>query len=398
MSVLKWITGFLEIEISSASVETALESFIQEGIELLGLRRLDELTCCFQIKRNDVERIRNICKKRGDNLRILRHFGLYWSLQSACRRQVLLTSIVILLAVTLFLPSRVLFVQVEGNAAVPSGQILAAAEDCGICFGASRRDVRSERVKNALLSAVPQLQWAGVNTSGCVATISVRERTEEQTTEAVPQVSRIVASRDGYILSTTVTQGNLLVQVGQTVKEDQPLISGYTDCGLCIQATRARGEIFAQTKQQLEAVTPSEFSSRGAILQVKRKFSLLFRKKRINLWKDSGISHSSCGRMYKEYYITLPGGFELPIALCVEVYTSYENTEETLPQEDAQANLTAFAEGYLLQHMIAGKILQGSQTVLLEEGIYRLKGQYICTEMIGRERQEEIGDTNGENS
>lgn len=32
-------------------------------------------------------------------------------------------------------------------------------------------------MKNALLSAIPELQWAGVNTYGCRAVISVRERT-----------------------------------------------------------------------------------------------------------------------------------------------------------------------------------------------------------------------------
>ena len=133
-------------------------------------------------------------------------------------RPVLLGGMGLLLAASLYLPSRVLFIRVEGNSVVDTREILAAAEACGIRFGASRREVRSEKVKNNLLEKVPDLQWAGVNTAGCVATISVRERqitAEEQAEEAV---THLVAARDGYIVSTTVTQGTPLVQVGQTVR------------------------------------------------------------------------------------------------------------------------------------------------------------------------------------
>ena len=63
-------------------------------------------------------------------------------------------------------------------------------------------------------------------------------------------------SRDGFIVSATVTRGNFLCRVGQSVKAGQVLISGYTDCGICIQATRAEGEIYAQTSRDFAAVTP----------------------------------------------------------------------------------------------------------------------------------------------
>ena len=103
----------------------------------------------------------------------------------------------------------------------------------------------------------------GVNTSGCVATVSVRERTDPEVTEQDSAVSNIVASRDGFIVSATVTRGNFLCRVGQSVKAGQVLISGYTDCGICIQATRAEGEIYAQTSRDFAAVTPRRVDGSG---------------------------------------------------------------------------------------------------------------------------------------
>ena len=182
------------------------------------------------------------------------------------------------------------------------------------------------------------------------------------------------------------------------MKEGQVLISGYTDCGICIQATRAEGEIMAQTSRCFEAVTPSEWSQRREAAEVKRKYSLLLGKKRINLWKDSGILDPTCGRMYLEYNITLPGGFSLPVALCVEEYTVFETSLSEIPPDQAQSALTGFADRYLTGQMVAGETRSRLETVSLEEGVYRLRGSYICVEMIGREQKEQIGDTNGKNS
>lgn len=398
MDFWRSIVGFLDVELTSAEPEAAMAAINGAGIEIKNLQKINELTYSFRIRRQNHRKLCAICEKRGESLRICKKRGLYWRFKSLLARPVLFGGSIFLLAMVLYLPTRVFFVKVEGNQTVPAKKILEAAENCGIGFGVSRREVRSEQVKNALLSAVPELQWAGVNTSGCVATISVRERSDSEEAQLRPEVASIVASRDGYVLSCTVTRGNALVATGQPVKEGQVLISGYTDCGICIRAECAEGEIMAQTNRSLEAVTPGECALKVLTGQVKRKYSLLFRKKRIFLWKDSGIWDASCGRMYEEYYITLPGGFQLPIALCVEEYICYESTAWDIPEAEAENALKTFAENYLTKQMIAGKILSSVQSVSSEEGLYRLTGEYACAEMIGKVRQEQIGDIHGKNN
>lgn len=398
MDLFQSMSGMMEVELTSAEPEAALGAVSAKGIEIFHAAQKGELTLRFRIRRRDYAALAALCEKRGETLKLLRKNGLYWAAGQLLRRPVLLMGMALFLAMVLYLPSRVFFVRVEGNTAVPSRQILAAAEECGIRFGASRRKVRSEKVKNALLSAVPGLQWAGVNTTGCVATISVRERTEVRPAEQEWEVSSIVAARDGYILSGTATRGNALFQPGQTVKEGQVLISGYTDCGISIRATRAEGEIMAQTSRDLEAVTPAEWVRRGEKTGSKKKYSLLVGKKRINLWKDSGILDPGCGRMYKEYVITLPGDFRLPLALCVEEFTSYETDVSVLSPQEAEEALESFADRYLSQQMVAGTIQSRRRTVSKTGGIYRLTGSYVCAEMIGRVQREQIGDTNGKNS
>ena len=392
MQFWKSLAGLVEVEITSADIGAAFQAINACEITVYHAKQVGNLTARFIIRRVDYWKLAALMVKRGENLKIYKRRGIYWSIRKLITRPVLLAGLTILLTLVFTLPTRILFVQIEGNHIVPQNQILAAAETCGISFWASRREVRSEKMKNALLSAVPQLQWAGINTYGCVAVISVREKANTVPVPSESQVASIVAARDGLIDSITVTRGNALCATGQVVKEGQVLISGYKDCGIYIQATRAEGEVYGRTYRNLDTVTPSVYMKRETTTQEKQKYSLLVGKKRINLWKDSGIWPTTCGRMYEEYYITLPGGFRLPVAFVRETFTFYEMVESETEQTHAQNLLSSFAEDYIASQMVAGQILQKREFVRLEDGAYCLNGQYLCREMIGRVRTEQIGE------
>ena len=102
--------------------------------------------------------------------------------------------------------------------------------------------------------------------------------------------------------------------------------------------------------------------------------------------------------MYEEYYITLPGGFQLPMAFLVEWYVLWETGTETIPQTDAQQILLDFGESYLRQQMLAGKVLKEEHTFLSDDGQMTMAGQYICMEMIGKMQRLQIGENNGESN
>ena len=384
--------GMVMVELTSADPVGALQESAQKGIILSHVERLSDLSLHCEIKRRDWRRLQHMAKKRGDTLKICQRQGFYWSFRRLYRRMVLLSGFAVLLILVLYLPTRVLFVQVEGNEMLPDARIIEAAEQSGIRFWASRREVRSERVKNALLGSLPELGWAGVNTKGCVAVISVRERISTEADTKKWEVCSIVAAKDGIVESCTALEGNLLCRVGQAVKEGEVLISGYTDLGICIRACRADGEIFARTRQKMDVITLSQCQVQGDVTAVKHQYSLLIGKKRINLWKDSGIWQGSCDRMYEEYYITLPGGFSFPVAFVRESLL-YRETEENAPDAALlRDSMTDAARRYLTEHMVAGRILNGTETFRQGTDTCRMEGIYLCSEMIGRVQTEKIGE------
>ena len=91
--------------------------------------------------------------------------------------------------------------------------------------------------------------------------------------------------------------------------------------------------------------------------------------------------------MYEEKYVTLPGGFVLPLGIIIERYIQHTPTTDTAPTEDT---LRQIAERYLTSQMIAGTVVRSDVDITLEDGVWILNGRYVCQEMIGREQNEEI--------
>ena len=266
--------GRVRVLLTGADPERTLHLLTQARIQCFRICWVDLLTVRFFCARKDCGHIQAFCEKRGDSVSFGPEAGASVWKSFFRARPVLAVGLILLMMLTLYLPTRVLFFRVEGNESVTERQILEAMEESGIRFGASRRAVRSEKMKNVLLEALPELKWAGINTSGCTAVITVREREMQQSEKDPTAVTGIVAAADGYVTSSTVVRGTGLCEPGQIVKAGQLLISGYTDQGICLLATGAEGEIYAQTSRNVEVVTPLQRQQRVQATAVTRRCSL----------------------------------------------------------------------------------------------------------------------------
>ena len=388
----------VKVSITSADIASLLQQMVQQQISVFDVQRTADLSVSFSIIEKYLPILQKLVNKRGDKIKILKFGFIHQIIYSTLRRPVFFVGMLFILVISLYLPTRVLFVEVEGNKNISSNLILQKAEECGMRFAASRRMVRSEQMKNSLLSSIPQLQWVGVNTRGCVAVISVTEKDSTQMNEPQGSVSSIVSNCDGIITDIVVRKGDLRCQVGQAVQAGDLLVSGYTDCGFTIQAQEADGEIQAQTMRNLEMIMPVNYNKRGDKIEHKRKYAVQFGKKLINLYIGSGISDSSCVKMYSKKNIILPGGLQLPISLITVEYISYTTAQTILAKEQGSDLLRSTSRKYLQTQMMAGQILQENVLLLDEAARYRLTGEFVCTEMIGRIIYEESIYENGKDN
>ena len=393
MGFYRSFAGSVQVTLETPDIPECLRLLEREKIPVFTIRLVDTVTLELTASRKNLRKLQDLCQRKGYVLRVKQKKGLFWLIRSLFHRPVFLTGMVLLVWTAALLPGRILFISTEGNETVPSRFILESAEACGLKFWSQRREVRSEQIKNGLLEAIPQLQWVGVNTYGCRGVITVRERSEEPADDPGNSVSHIMAARDGVIDSCTVTRGSGNCTVGQAVTKGDILISGFTDCGLTITAERAEGEILAQTKRTVCVLTPATGYIQTETSAVKKRFSLLLGKKRINFYKGSGISGATCDKMYSKYVLTLPGGFTLPVALLKETTVSCSVTEAAV--QNREQLLKDFAADYLSKQMTDGTILRRTEKLTETDTLVQLNGVYDCLENIGIVQEEKIGEFNG---
>ena len=389
--------GVASIKITSADPPGILQRIQNADIRIFNVISADAFTICFDAKRKDIRSITRICKKRGDRIDVEGWTGYIYYLFSLLRRPIFLCGLFSWLFLSLWLPTRILFITVSGADSLEDAYILECAAKCGIHMGAAVKEVRSEQVKNALLSKIPALQWAGVNTYGCVASIRVQEKPQEESSSSKAAVSDILASQDAVISDITVYAGTALCKPGQAVKQGQALISCYQDNGQVLKYTGAGGEVFGETQRHLQATTPVVAYKRTEILSEEVNYYIIIGKNSINFQKDSGILDASCVKMYEVKEWELPGGFPLPVFLVKERITQYVTEPVNLSDTDFSW-LADYAETYLNNDMVAGSIRSSQITTKQDENTFSVLGTYDCREMIADYEYKGISDNDGENS
>ena len=383
--------GFFDYHarVISADISTFYRGVLRSNIPLGKIRHINELNISISFRGKDLDRVKELCNETDAELQILSGGEPGKAIGKWLRRPVLHFGVLLVLVLTVWVPSVVLFLQVEGNVSIPDYLVLEAASQCGLSFGSKRSGIRSEQIKNALLERLPQLRWVGVNTAGCVAKITVSERELLQTVNPYQGVSRIVAVRDAIVDSCVVSSGTPMCTPGQAVKQGQTLVSGYENTGILMKGTRANGEVFGQTMHCVNVVMPAFSHKKGDAVGEFYKYGIMIGKKQINFFNNSRIFGGICDKMYEQYRVTLPGGFVLPLGLFVITTTVYEEISDVDYVSDDEA-LKAFVRSYLNQSMVSGQIQSAVEIIETQGDCSRLTGYYICQELIGREQTEEM--------
>lgn len=395
MTIKDWITGMIRLRIVSIDPHALLNYISEKGIIIKKIKWIDDLTIELIVSKKALKTIRPIVEKYQCDITTEDQSGLWTYGRKILHRSFLAIGLLIFLFLSIYIQSHILFVEVSGNSVVTARDILDHAERCGLHFGVRRSQLRSEQIKNMLLEDIPQLQWVGINTSGCIASINVRERT---ITENISSYSvapgSIVAAQNGVIKQITASKGTIVCQIGQQINKGEVLISGVNACGDILLLTRAEGEVFADTNHELtlKALYPTHrrMNFRGS----DRNLSVIFGKKLIKLYKDSGILDSTCVKIRNRYNLHLPNGYILPFSFCLESVSYFDTSQPKSIDMDIKWLLKQ-GEAYLNQKMIAGKVISTNYDYFSQAPIYGCVVRYSCEEMIGQIKTEEFFYKNG---
>lgn len=382
--LFRYLFGYIVVEICGAAPQWALNLLLRRRIPFWNIKWQDQLTVHLCICEKDLKDTRCVCEKAMCDIQVLKQIGTRYTLRGVRRRPVLLVGLLCGFLLAAYLQTHVLFYQVVGNITVPKEEILRQLQVLDVGFGTWGPSIRPQHLKDHLLQTIPQLQWVSVVQNGCRAQVIVRERTVMPETENRKSVAHVVASRGGIITSQSVLAGQAMQKVGDTVTKGQLLVSGFVDLERTVLPQHAQAEIYARTWYETTSVLPDNRMKKASGAKVGRCIWLRVGEKRLKICGNSGIYDGACDKMSNSITVTLPGGWMLPVSLDIQTVIRRQLVPEQVKQSDAEAQLRSFARQYLLEEMIAGRIVQHQAIVSQAQGLYRLQSVVECHEMIAR--------------
>lgn len=384
----QWLCGQAEVTVTGIRPVAFLNSCTAHCIPFEQPEPVDECTLRLRIPNRLTEEAASIAGRCGCTLEVLRRSGGRQNLQRLRRRMALAIGGVGVLLV-LFMSSLFIWnVQVTDNdSSVPDREILRVLEEAGVGIGTFWPGLSSEMIRAAVLPELPELCWLAVNVHGSRAQVVVRAAV------AVPELLdegecvRITAARSGVIESIHVQEGEALVQPGDAVLKGDELVSGVRPGGFDgARAVRAKAEITARTWYELIAQAPLERQEKLPRGPKNHRIALIFGKRRINFYFDSGILGEDCDKITRIRPLELKGVFSLPLALVTETRIPWDSIEGRVSEEELGAAMERQLTEQLLRQLgPEGEIITSRFDRAVVEDMLVVTLRAECLQSIARE-------------
>ena len=383
--VIWFFLGVSRLSITGASPEWCMQRLAKARVAFHFGAKPDEFTAEVWVLQRDEARAAQLIRMGGCDCEVLEHGGFAAVFGGLGKRPVLLVLLAAAIAAAIVVPKFVFFYAVEGNETVPSAQILRELRELGVGFGTYGPSSKPQELKNQMLLRIPKLQWLTVQQSGMCARVVVRERPDKAPVLDRKVPTDVIASRAGVLTRVEAVAGNCLCAPGQAVAGGELLVSAYTDFGFKTQVTAARAEIYAETVRQAVCVLPETKTVKDGRTAARCAVSLLVGRRRISLF-GAAMPERACEKETKIRYLTLPGGFSLPLGIAITRICEYDTREETLRAQNAEKQLLEQVQADAKRDMIAGTVRDCSVRTEQSGGCIRLHASLRCEEMIARMR------------
>lgn len=253
--ITRWLLGYVRFTIRGGSPERFYTYCTRVGAYLWNIGGRKKRTA--NVLAGRYRELRACARRAGCMLRVSERRGLPFLLVHFRKHRGIAAGAVVFAALLFLLSARIWCVEITGNTGIPTPELTSALRSAGLFPGIPKSRVNPRLVGRRIMLKYPQIGWMSVNTSGCVAQVALREKTERPEIENHSGVCNIKASRTGQILSIHVYAGTAVVQKGDAVTKGQLLVSAVVEDKAGESTLKhASAEIYAETESTLSAEVP----------------------------------------------------------------------------------------------------------------------------------------------
>ncbi len=184
-----------------------------------------------QIYSKDLKKAESTAEKFNISLTVIKRSGLRFKAYAYRFRFGIIIGIMLVLGFVFYLSNIVVTIEVCGNNAITSQQVISALGDIGIYKGRFIPDIDFHSCEQRLRLSIPEIAWTGIRHTGSRIVVDITETVEtpEMVNDDIP--CNIVASKDAQITYTEIYAGQLVRKKGDGVKKGDIIVSGTVSDG-----------------------------------------------------------------------------------------------------------------------------------------------------------------------
>lgn len=342
---------------------------------------------------------RSLCKiarRLGLKMRIEKKHGIYFTLKRHRDKIGFAAGAIFAAAVVLFLNLFVWEINISGNKAVSSEEIMATLANSGLKTGTLRTAHDARKIEWNIMNDNKEIAWATVNIQGCCVNVVVSEtRREAEMKYDDDKPVNIIAAKYGVIRKMDVFDGQGVVKVGDAVMKGDLLVSAtFEDRHGKLTLKHSRARVMAETDYEITVEFPLEqvIETTGGVKKSVKGIEIMGLS--IPLGSSRGCEELPAKKEEKELYFLW---IRLPVKeICTKYYDVKRNTI-TYTAEQAKGGAFQLLEQKEAEEMSNMEIISRKTEEKIANGKYIIRASYDCIMDIAEE-QDILSDVPWENT
>ena len=268
-------------------------------------------------------------------------------------------------------------IRVSGYDGLDTKDVVDALAQCGFYRGSSLRDFSADDVENLFLRQSDDIGWISVNIRGTVAYVEVLPKYTPP--ESVPKTpANVVAAHDGVIVEMITYSGLRMVEMGQTVRAGDLLISGaYGEKTPGLHITRAAGRVMAKTFRTFSVEIPLEYEQKIETGRVFCEKFIIFFGNEIKVFSNYRNLGATCVKIIEEGETSFLGS-PIPIRTRDEIYKEYNTVKLKRTEKEAKAEASAKLAELLKNELGDAEVLKRVENVRFTESSCIIECEIVC--------------------
>lgn len=385
----RFLKGLVEFKVSGGFSERFLNLCNVNGLPLWNVsKKGNELHATTDIK--SYKQMHTFACRTGSVVRMTKKSGAPFLLHRYKHRVGILVGLLVFVVAIAVLTSFVWSVEVEGNKALKSEEIISFYEKIGVKKGARASSFDLKNLESAGMAEFPEISWVSINTYGSKVVIEIREAIIAPERVEKEKPCNIVAERDGLIVKMEVYAGFPLLNEGDSVAQGDMIVSGVSESMVTKDTfyKRSSAKVIARRTREISVNVASNEEVRTFTEKVKKRNYINFFNIKIPLYfgkEPEGQFQLESNDKDFEVAKTV-----LPISFHKRIYRQFEITEKTLDLQQ----MTEKGEADIREKLKHVKGLEKCESeefdITQTENGLTVTGRFVTLEEIGQQQEIQI--------